>query len=377
MPPLTKAQLLAVAERSLPVEYIVAIKDVGPGYEILRAGAAVMERCSVAAHNADEGSYLIGGHGGARASAPVELYRTTTTAGAFTVKAGTVIRASRGGQDYLLEADVLFGPGDLFVAGIGRAVADGWEYNVRGPRTTARGETRAGEIDTVVLPLLEPPYAEPDLHVRQSADATGGRAATLDASAYDRGIEREPGEGDEALAFRAREVPDVVSPPAILRQVKRMLDPLGIEFEIVRWWEFRFQSATDAPVDTIPPDYAGSEYAIVVDDPRPLDAPGGWRNRVDGAAVMGAVVVIVDHMPAVEEYGIVVDDPGVTAADHVTRLGRYAFGAADMPSDGAIDALRGAVDGYDVGARAHLRRLWKMLDEITGGVPFYIELRGQ
>lgn len=375
----TEDDLLAIADRVLPEDYLDGMKAVGPGYELLQAGAKVFARLSRAADNLDRGLYMISAAGGARATAPIELYRSSATAGAFTQKAGSILRASRGGQQFLLAADVAFGALALTAAGTAIAIADGWEWNVPGPVTTARGEVLPGDIDTIDLPLQDPPYSDPTVLVRQTANATGGAGPMLDALANDRDVFREPNEGDPSLAVRARQIPDVVSPPAIIRQLDRVLGALGISYERVRWWEFQFQSCWDAP-DVALGDYAGAAQVFFYDDPRdPATFPDGWRNRWDGAEAQGAVVIIIDNIAAAEDHGLVYDDPATTLVGHQTDRGAYAPGAYDFPEEGVgvIGALRPAYDGTDIAREKLLRRLYKLLEDITGGVPFYLELRGQ
>lgn len=378
---LTQADLLVVGERVLPADYLAPLKAMGPGYEILQAAAAVFARVSTAVARLERGSYFTSAQGGARATAPIEFYRTSATAGAFTMKAGTVVSCSRGGQPFLLAADVVFGALDLVVAGIATAPADGWEWNTLGPRVTARGEALAGDIDEIVLPFQEPPFSDPSVLVRQTGDASGGQAAMLDALAADRLIFREVNESNMSLAVRARKAPDVISPPAIIRQLDRFLGSLGVAYERLRWWEFRVQACWDSPPTTIGgTDYAGAADAFFFDDPRdPAVMPGGWRNRWDGAENQGAIIVVVDNVAAIEDFGLMYDDPGVNLVDHLTPRGQYAVGAFDLPPPefDAPSSLRSAYDGTDVGRAAMLGRLYNLMDEITGGVPFYIELRGQ
>lgn len=374
----TEDDLLAIADRVLPEDYVAGLKEVGPGYELLQAGAKVFARISRAADNLDRGLYFLSAAGGAKATAPILLRRQTAAAGAFVQKAGTILRCSRGGQQFVLRDDVSFGALALTAAGTAEAIAMGWEWNVPGPVTTAAGELLPGDIDTIELPLQDPPYTDPTITVEQTGDASGGAGPMLDALANDRNVFREPNEADPSVSVRARAAPDVVSPPAILRQLDRLLGSLGIAYERIRWWEFRYQSCWDGEVAAVG-SYAGAQDVFFYDDPRDPALPGGWRNRWDGAEVQGAIIIVIENIAAAEDHGLVYDDPGVTAVDHQTARGAYAPGAYDFPEPGVgvISAVRPAYDGTDIARENLLRRLYKLLEDITGGVPFYLELRGQ
>jgi len=58
---------------------------------------------------------------------------------------------------------------------------------------------------------------------------TGGKDATLDSAAYERGAQRAPDEGDEALRDRASDPSDAVVPGAVLRAGNRAAAPFGSE----------------------------------------------------------------------------------------------------------------------------------------------------
>lgn len=64
--------------------------------------------------------------------------------------------------------------------------------------------------------------------VTQPDPATGGRVDTLAAIAAERKTERQQNETDEQMADRLVDLPDTVSPGAVERLLKRVLDPYGI-----------------------------------------------------------------------------------------------------------------------------------------------------
>lgn len=68
--------------------------------------------------------------------------------------------------------------------------------------------------------------------VVQSADATGGLLATLDAIGFDRKAGRVVGEQDAEYRARLCTLDDTISPAAILRIATAVLDPCGINFTL-------------------------------------------------------------------------------------------------------------------------------------------------
>lgn len=377
--PLTEGDLLAVAARVLPPEYLDPLKANGPGYEVLQAGAAVMARVALALARMDAGLYFTSARGGTFSTGRVIF--TITTAGTVnrTIKAGTIVRAPRGGQRYVVIADAPITAFSLdpIVADV-RAIAPGWEYDVRGKRTTAAGETLPGEVSEIELALLDPPGSALDLEVHQDADITGGAAAMLDMLAKDRDVERQSGETDPALVSRARAVPVVVSPKAIAQLVDRYLTPRGIPFQIVKWWQFRWGLAWDvgpiAGTGKNPADNVSTADTFFWDDPR-FARDKIWRNRWRCPTTQGAVVIALPSLPATRSHALVWDDPGVTRDDHRTAAGRYAFGAWDV--DQRLHPLINAPawDGPDFGVRDTLRELLRQLrGAMAGGYNVFLAL---
>jgi hypothetical protein len=66
--------------------------------------------------------------------------------------------------------------------------------------------------------------------VVQPDTLTGGRDAWLDALGEERRIFRRLGESDDAYRDRIAELPDTISPGAINRIARRILDPFGVKF---------------------------------------------------------------------------------------------------------------------------------------------------
>lgn len=70
------------------------------------------------------------------------------------------------------------------------------------------------------------------ISIAQPASFTGGTDAWLDAIGNERRVFRRQGELDAPYRDRVCELPDTVSPAAIARIARRILDPLGIKFVI-------------------------------------------------------------------------------------------------------------------------------------------------
>ena len=73
-------------------------------------------------------------------------------------------------------------------------------------------------------------FADLGITIEQPDALTGGRDAWLDAIGEERRIFRRNGESDDAYRDRICELPDTISPGAINRIARRILDPLGIRF---------------------------------------------------------------------------------------------------------------------------------------------------
>lgn len=305
----TEDDILSVLDRVLPEEYLGPLKDPGPGYEIFQAWAKALERVSLAVGRTELSLLIIDSQGGSLAEADVEFFRTSDAAGAFTVKAGTACRTSATNRTFSLLGDVAFGPTDLVAAGRVRAVAPGAEYNVLGPATTADGTPLAGEIDSIVIPLLDPVFAEPTIQVRQTSAASGGAAAVLDQHGLDRNIPRTVGEPDSIYKGRIRQLPDTISPDALKRQLDALFLPIGLSYTILETWRNEYQVCYDAP-DTVVvhPTLGTFDPTTFQMDPIPTSL---FRGRLlDERDHMGGLVVVVPETGPWSERSMAFDDPG-------------------------------------------------------------------
>lgn len=286
-----QAYFLALFDRIFPSDYLEPLKSPGPGYEIFEALAAVGARLSLAIARLKVGNFISSADGGQYAQANVLFLRPAFTAGAVTIKAGTLVTTSVGDRTFALLSDVLFGATDLGpLPGTVQAISLGYEYNVRGQRVAASGLVLPGEIDTISKLIEDPSFGDPTITISQVDDATGGQAAMLDQLGIDRGMGRVEFETDASYRPRIASIPDTVSPGAVRRAVNAILQPLGLSFQFIEIWDLAYQTCFDAPSAVIP----GSTFdpnLFCYDDPR---AATPFRNRyLDEVEARGTFIVVV------------------------------------------------------------------------------------
>jgi hypothetical protein len=413
-----QAYFLGVFDRIMDANWIAPLKTgAGSGYEMLQAYAAVGARISSAVSRLEQGAIIMFATGGALATGTVEFLRPSAAAGAVIVKAGTVITTSKGGRDFVTTQDAVFGALDLGpIAATVQAVAPGWQWNVRGRVVTSRGETLAGEIDTIrhfvqtapAAPTV-PTFIDPTIIVQQIVDTQGGADPMLDGLGEDRGVIRHVGELDPAYALRIRTLPDTVSPDAIVRAMTAFFAPYGMQVAFEELWDVRYQTCFDAPspnagsptylpqIDPGSPHYDPNwnpnydPNLFTYDDPRlawdpndptrPANALPYFNRWLDELEARGAFVVAVPNFPTLEDWGMVFDDTATTQTDQEvvvgTMLGHRGTAAYDMPSD-ITGVFHGFYDGVDVQKNAIYAAFWQLIQDISaGGVGALIELQGQ
>lgn len=307
---MTEAEILAVLDRVFPEWYLSPIKDPGPGYEIFQSWAKALERVSLAVGRSEAAAYILYSHGGLRSTATVEFYRSSTVNGAFTVKAGAVVRTSKTNRSYVVVADVAFISSDLTKQGQVQAVAPGAEYNVPGPFSIEDGTVLPGEIDTLAIPILDPVLAEPTLLVRQVSDATGGQAAVLDQLGLDRDLPRLPSETDEAYKGRIRLLPDTVSPDALRRQLDAIFLLLGLDYTLIETWQNEYQTCWDFPDggDIVHMTMGTAAHdCFAFDDTRSRPFRGRWMDERDHPA---GLVLVAPEVGGWSERSFAYDDDG-------------------------------------------------------------------
>lgn len=369
---LTQADLLALFARILPSSYLDAIKNVGPGYELLQAWAKLWERVSQAVKFNEDGMFILSATGAALSSVNVLFSRPTAAAGAVTVKAGTIVTTSQGDRQFVVMQDAVFGAPDLGPVTVpATAVFSGSAWNVPGQRTTARGETLVGEVDTILLPILDPAYGDATFVVAQVANASGGTCAFLDQLGDDRGLPRNAGEADDRYRYRMRLLPDTVSPGAIDRTAQLILGALGIAYTIIETWQVDYQTCWDGPVASVG-DYDTNLFCY--DDPRPSPPfRGRWLDESDHR---GAFIVVVPLLDTFSDVGMAYDDTALTVAQHASAHGRRAHTAFDVPTSASTALiLQGGYDGFDLPKQAVYKGLIDVFQQIkAGGVDASVEI---
>ena len=278
-----------------------------------------------------------------------------------TVKAGTVVSASLGGQRYRTLEDVTFQPSDVgpFTVDV-EAESVGYEWNIRGQSTAADGTVLEGEIDTIDVLVEEPPLGDITIQVRQLLPTSGGTDSALAALGRNRGILQGFGEDDESYRIRIRGLPDTVSIRSFERTVADLLQPYGIGFTIIETHNVAYQTAYDAPNSAI----AGSVYdpdLFCYDDPDADNDP--FRNRWLGENdYRGGVIVVIDPIQPLRDVGMVYDDtaPDVSSLVSSVTGGSRAVPAYDVPNSFTV-GLQGSYDGEDYEKNGLVRGLYETL----------------
>lgn len=294
------------------------------------------------------------------------------------VKAGSVVTTSNGGRDYVTQADVPFaaddlGPFDVAVT----AVAAGYEWNVPGQVTAGDGSLLEGDIDTMRRLVEDPHMLDLAIKVRNVAATSGGRDGALDSLGSDRGIERLAGELDTIYRRRVRQLPDTISPNAVLRAVTDALAPYGASFKFIETFHLTYQTCFDAPSAVI----AGSLFdpdLFCYDDPRDPDV---FRNRwLSENDYRGAFIVVVDNVQPLLDLGMIMDDNAPhDPADYasIQSGGTRSYSAWDAPASFAFGTV-GAWGGDDYRKNSFYLGLYDILRAIkAAGVGSAVELKGE
>lgn len=370
---LTQDEFLNAIDGAVPDSYLGPLKDPGPGYELYQASAAVGVRCSEAVDRFEQDAYILSSRGGVLATVPCTFYRDGFVAGAGTMLAGCIVRASRGGQIYKTIEDASFGPTDLETSPVaGLAIGFGYEWNIRGPYVDPQGNTWPGELDTIDLPLQDPIFWDPTIRVRNDSDADGlGRPPMLDVLGGERLVRRQPNEGDVSYRARIRTLPDTVTPAAILRQLTNFFRRIpGLFWRRIETWRHEYQECYDAP-DLPPTAFENFDANLFCyDDPRP---PSPIANRYLGENdYLGSFIVEVAMPPAITDFSFVYDDPAGDATGIPLTVASRALSAYDVPDTMVPPAFAPSYDGVDFGIEAFFTDLFALLDEIKAGGVFVV-----
>lgn len=380
----TQQDLLDLYDRILPESYLAAIKNVGPGYELLQAYAKMWERVSLAIGRVECGLFITLSHGGIKSTGLVEFYRDSGVAGSVTVLSGTIVSCSKNGAQFRTIENAVFSGATLGPVGVTvEALYPGWEWNATGQILTPDGEVLVGDIDTIDLPVQSPPFGDPTIRVRNIDTFIDGQAAMLDALGADRGLPRSADEPDDSYRIRIRTLPDTVSRDAILRLLNHYTAQFGLTpYDFIETWELRYQTCWDGPNTTLPPSAQGvyDPNLFCYDDPRPtIPFRNRWLSEDDHR---GAFIVVLPRLDR-NDWGMAYDDPVMTLAGYTKPSGlRRAHSAYDVPSFGVNpDILQGAYDGLGESDPLYRNQIYKNLNDMlqaakAGGVSGVIELEG-
>lgn len=302
----SQVDFLAMVGRLYPDWYIEPLKSNGCGYELLQAYGKLFAAVSHGVGEYQVLSTLEYSSGGQRASASVQFFRQSLATDAFTVKAGSLVATSKTNRRYMVVADLVFGSGDYLASTLVQSLGKDSDYNVPGPIVLQDGTRLLGEIDSVVFPVLDPPFAEPNIQVRQLSNAYGGCAPVLDQLGDDRGIQRSANEADSVYKKRARALPDTVTPAAIRRHLDAIFYPISLHYDLIETWEGRYQSCWNAPVGGPIDPIFGRLVNFAFSDPRTNVFVPRWMGENDHR---GAMVLVVPTFPTLADRGMAYNDP--------------------------------------------------------------------
>jgi len=357
----TQADFLAVAAAVLPDWYLEPLQQYGQGYELLQAYGKQFELASLSVGQLEVLSVLLYSSGGQYALASVEFYRTSLASGSFTVNRGTQVLTSQTNRAYQTMADIAFGPDDWYIATLVQSLGQDSDYNVKGPIITADGTLLPGEIDTVVFPNEDPPFAEPNLQVRQVADAYGGTAPVLDQIGADRGIARNANESDAHYKQRCLALPDTIVPNALQRHLDAVFYPPMLHYDLIETWENRYNSCWNAPIGGPTDPIFGTLVALAYNDSRTDRFIPRWMGERDHRS---AFVLVVPTFASIADRGMCWNDPAPTAT---TTRGTSCWNDPSLGSPTDFPGVWNGMDDAGESSRAtFLHSTYNLLQSIKG-----------
>lgn len=364
----TQQQFLDLLARVVDGDWLANIRDVGPGYELLRADAAIAERASLAVSHVDDCLFIASAPAGSYSMAQVRFRRQSAAAGAVTVKPGSIV-STPNGRRFIVQQDAALGAPNLVTGFVpARAEYQGYEWNVQGQQTAADGTIIPGEIQIGEMLLTDPAAADPSITVEQMDPAIGGAPAMLDKHGIDRGLPRFPGEPSEAYRERIRAIPLPITKPNLLRAINAVVAPYGVTARIVECFEPDQFGALDWPTVGS----GASAPPFVPDaDLKPHRVYGKW---LDSSVAFGAFFVELPSIQPIEDFGLLLDDPAMAVTDLVSPQhgGRRCVNAYDMDNSmAAPDVLLPALGGFDEPRVALLNGVEALLQLIKQGGNFF------
>ena len=365
--PNDQEHFLSVLDGLYPPEWLDPIKETpNAGYEQLQASSAVGARVSTAISWFESDSLVNYATGGSYATGTVEFVRSESTNGAVTIAAGTIVRASNSGKDFVTQSSVSFGPTDLgpFAVSI-QSIAVGYEFNLPGQVVTAGGEVIEGDIDTIQTYAVGSTF-DPNMQVVQLLPTSGGVDAALDAIGRDIDIRRVPGESDKVYRHRITTSPDVVTPAAIRRGITPILAAQGASASILEVGTsglpgFFFDAGSSADAVQNP----SNNYAYDMDPTqRPADL---FKCILSPSEFRGFFLVEVPRL-GLGEFGFPFDGTSTDAYPY-----RNAFDGSSSDAVACLDFF----DGYPAQDSIYYQSIYDTVDaKRAAGVGFDLVLTG-
>lgn len=321
-PQLTQADLFALIQRALPGALVDGWTD-RDGEEVYQAIARVFS----VLHGRDvaraESSYVLTATGPVQATATIKVTWTQGTTLAVEILTGQKIVQTPWGVHYQLTESLAAGaaeaPGYSATVGV-EAVWAGIEPGCDEAPVDAEflsewglpeGVDREGEIlwDGAVAGAAKTEFLSGvdagEITIEGVTDATGGKDGTLDLLAAGRGLPRVENEPDSGLRARIRQIPDVLTPGAILAVANAMLEPYGLTATMYEPWDYAF--------------IIGSESSTIGDEDCAITRPRHFiisvpalstyiTDSTERAAFLAGMQASCDRIKAGGIWGVVYED---------------------------------------------------------------------
>jgi hypothetical protein len=246
---ISQPDLIARIRRRLPQHGLAELEGLS-GEEVLEVFAAVFERVGRARVAKMRSRLLRDATGAARARTSVTVHFDAPTGPeGYELAAGQPLFATRWGVRFVPLAPITRAANDVTPSVTVEVEAEwaGWDGNVRGAEIVEWAIPNLDDADSLrwvsgsaaARQEFMAQLVAGQIWFEADADATGGRAGTLDIRARGRGLPRAEGEGDSSLRRRLRIVPDAVSPAGIRRAVDKAIGFDGAT-TISEFWEWAF-----------------------------------------------------------------------------------------------------------------------------------------
>lgn len=376
---LSQADFLDLFRRGFPGAWVEGLLA-GDGGELLHANAAIGARLSQAVKRFDTNALVLTADDFALAQVTCQFTRSTTTK-AVTVLPGSVYETDDGTSSWVLTTPVAFGVGDDGpYDAVLQALLPRYDWDLPAPVTAPNGSRLGERISVPARLLLDPPFGDTTIRVRQISAATGGRGGTLDLHAEDLGLPRLAGESSDQLRQRLRRRDGVITPAAVRNALARILAPLGQTATVIETFDPKFLSCFDGPSSAVGDHVFGR---MAYNDPRTVDGTPGpppgngllWGRYLDAKTIVTAFIVVVPNLPCIDERSVFLDSTAASQAAHRTALGRRRFSFLDMTGEHSVAPAM--LDGSDPSKAGVYRAVASEVRRVRAfGVTSHIMLRG-